>query len=193
MSAGEERQAALVPARTSRPTKAGAKSLAARGRADLRIREQAEEWLNRGLELRDHGYFKEAFANCERGIELSPNHPEMQFFLGCLYSAGHGVEKDNVQAAAWWRKAAEQGHAWAQNNLGMRYHWGVGVPQSDSEAYYWFDLSVPRAEQLDSSEDVIRADAAIWRERKASHLTHEELSQAQARARKWFAEHPTPK
>ena len=51
-----------------------------------------------------------------------------------------------------------------------------GEPQSDSEAYYWFDLCAAGG-AIDSSEDVIRADAAIWREKKGfPHLTHEELS-----------------
>jgi hypothetical protein len=57
MSAREEKLAALVPIETTALTKAGAKSLLARGQADLRIREEkerkAEEWLRKGLALRD--------------------------------------------------------------------------------------------------------------------------------------------
>lgn len=58
MSAGEEKLAALVPIETTALTKAGAKSLLARGQTDLRIREEkereeAEEWLRKGLALRD--------------------------------------------------------------------------------------------------------------------------------------------
>ena len=58
MSAGEEKLAALVPIKTTALTKAGAKPLVARGQADLRIREEkereeAEEWLRRGLEVQE--------------------------------------------------------------------------------------------------------------------------------------------
>jgi len=58
MSAGEEKLAALVPIDARALTKAGAKALFARGQADLRIREEkereeAEEWLRRGLEVQE--------------------------------------------------------------------------------------------------------------------------------------------
>jgi len=58
MSAGEEKLAALVPIKTTALTKAGAKPLVARGQADLRIREEKEkeeavEWLRKGLELQN--------------------------------------------------------------------------------------------------------------------------------------------
>jgi len=54
MSADEEKQSALVPVQPNTLTKSGAKSLAARGRIDLHIREareEAEDWLRKGLEL----------------------------------------------------------------------------------------------------------------------------------------------
>jgi hypothetical protein len=53
MSAGEEKQTALVPIETTALTKTGAKALVARGQTDLRIREDAEEWLRKGLELQE--------------------------------------------------------------------------------------------------------------------------------------------
>ncbi|EET45192.1 hypothetical protein NEISICOT_01187 [Neisseria sicca ATCC 29256] len=34
---------------------------------------------------------------------------------------GQGVRQDHAQAAQWYRKAAEQGHAVAQYNLGVAY------------------------------------------------------------------------
>jgi TPR repeat protein len=51
MSADGEKQSALVPTQSTVLTKAGAKSLAFRGRAHLRDKEEAEEWLRKGLEL----------------------------------------------------------------------------------------------------------------------------------------------
>jgi TPR repeat protein len=38
----------------------------------------------------------------------------------------------------WWRKAAEQGHANAQDNLGLAYANGEGVPQDYTEAARWY-------------------------------------------------------
>jgi len=44
--------------------------------------------------------------------------PAAQFALGAAYDAGRGVKGDQREAAAWYRKAAEQGYAAAQNSLG---------------------------------------------------------------------------
>ncbi len=46
-----------------------------------------------------------------------------------MYDKGLGVTQDYAQAAKWYRKAAEQGHAYAQFNLGYMYRFGQGVPQ----------------------------------------------------------------
>ena len=40
--------------------------------------------------------------------------------------SGRGVPQDRAQAAAWYRKAAEQGDAKAQFNLGLMYRYGPG-------------------------------------------------------------------
>jgi len=41
-----------------------------------------------------------------------------QNYLGLLYDNGYGVPRDDARAVAWYRKAAEQGNAAAQYNLG---------------------------------------------------------------------------
>ena len=46
--------------------------------------------------------------------------------------------KNNAEAAKWWRRAAEQGNDEAQNNLGIMYYRGEGVPEDCVEAMYWF-------------------------------------------------------
>jgi len=38
----------------------------------------------------------------------------------------------------WYRKAAEQGDAQSQHNLGVMYAIGQGVPEDDAEAVKWF-------------------------------------------------------
>jgi hypothetical protein len=51
---------------------------------------------------------------------------------------GQGVPQDHKEAAKWFRKAAEQGNARAQQNLGLMYYSGQGVPQDYKEAAKWF-------------------------------------------------------
>jgi TPR repeat protein len=45
---------------------------------------------------------------------------------------------DYPQAVKWFRKAAEQGNAFAQFNLGQIYTQGKGVPQDYAEAVKWW-------------------------------------------------------
>jgi len=46
--------------------------------------------------------------------------------------------KDAAEAVKWYRKAAEQGHALAQTNLGFMYEKGDGVPKDAAEAVKWY-------------------------------------------------------
>jgi TPR repeat protein len=48
------------------------------------------------------------------------------------------VAKDEVQAVDWFRRAAEQGDAAAQTNLGQAYREGRGVSKDQAEAVAWF-------------------------------------------------------
>jgi hypothetical protein len=48
------------------------------------------------------------------------------------------VAQSDVEAARWYRKAADQGHAKAQFNLGFMFSQGRGVAQSDVEAARWY-------------------------------------------------------
>ena len=54
------------------------------------------------------------------------------------YSSGSGVVKDDAEAVKWFRKAAEQGLADAQLNLGNKYFDGNGVAKDEAEAVKWF-------------------------------------------------------
>jgi TPR repeat protein len=51
-----------------------------------------------------------------------------------MYTNGRGVKQDFVEAARWYRKAADQGHAGAQCNLGFAFYQGQGVKQDFVEA-----------------------------------------------------------
>ncbi len=83
--------------------------------------------------------------------------------------------KDDEQAVAWYRKAAEQGYAGAQNNLGRRYHDGQGVPKDDQSAYFWWLLASAQGHEGAAKNCV------IW-----EHLlSPAQLTAAQAAARTW--------
>jgi hypothetical protein len=109
-----------------------------------------------------------------------------QYKLGYNYYLGRGVALDYVQAAIWWRKAADQGYPDAQNNLGVLYNSGKGVPQSYAEAYFWENLAAARA------SGTLQAQFAKNRDESGSKLWFYERSKVQKRAEKWAAEHPVP-
>jgi TPR repeat protein len=54
-----------------------------------------------------------------------------------MYLYGSGVHQDFAQAAFWWRKAAEQGDAQAQENLIPLYARGLGVQRDEDLAESW--------------------------------------------------------
>ncbi len=48
------------------------------------------------------------------------------------------VDKNCSAAVEWYRKAAEQGYADAQYNIGKMYQYGYGVVQNYSKAKKWY-------------------------------------------------------
>ena len=48
------------------------------------------------------------------------------------------MAKDETEAVKWYRKAAEQGVALAQTDLGNCYLNGIGVSKDGTEAMKWF-------------------------------------------------------
>ncbi len=71
---------------------------------------------------------------------LSFNLSEKDITPSEAYSKGEAAysKKDYSEAVKWYRKAAEQGHASAQCDLGFCYKKGYGVSQSWSEAEKWY-------------------------------------------------------
>ncbi len=70
-----------------------------------------------------------------------------QFNLAVMYELGQGMEPDCVEATKWFLKAAEQGDAGGQLEMGKRCHRGSFAPlaqdarESRIEAYKWFTLA----------------------------------------------------
>ena len=79
---------------------------------------------------------------------LSFNLSEKDITPSEAYSKGVVAynKKDYSEAAKWYRKAAEQGHAGAQNWLGVLYERGHGVSPSWSEAVKWYRKAAEQGE-----------------------------------------------
>jgi TPR repeat protein len=56
-----------------------------------------------------------------------------------LYHQAQGVPQDYAEARQWYEKAAAQGYAMAQYNLGLLYDNGDGVPQDFATARQWYE------------------------------------------------------
>jgi hypothetical protein len=79
----------------------------------------------------------------------------------------------------WYRRAAEQGVAFAQFNLGVRYANGQGVARDPVQAYQWFSVAAQgllgrEAETARRARDAIKAE-----------LTPEQVAHGEELARSW--------
>jgi len=90
-----------------------------------------------------HAYRDGDFAAARRHWErlAAADDPTAQFMLGYLAEAGLGAPWSARAAAAWYRGAAETGHAEAAWRLGRLYEAGLGVAPDDAEARRWFRLA----------------------------------------------------
>ena len=128
---------------------------------------------------------------------------------------GDGVPQDFAEAVKWYNKAAVQGHASAQSNLGVMYVNGHGVSKDYTEAVKWYSKA---AEQGDASAQFNLGDmhanghgiskdfvfAYMWWNHSASQgnesakknkdivsklMTEEQIAEAQKLSREWLAKH----
>lgn len=80
--------------------------------------------------------------------ELEPlavqGHIDAQIKLGELYD----IKEDFQRALYWFEKAARQGSAVAQMNLGLHYQSGKGVPSDSWAASVWFGKALGKWEAL---------------------------------------------
>jgi uncharacterized protein len=93
---------------------------------------------------------------------------------------GQGVPQHYVEAMKWYRRAADQGDALAQNNLGLLHVSGEGVPQNYIQAHMWLSLAAANASDKDSRDLAVRN-----RELAASKMTPAEIAEAQKLADEW--------
>jgi len=99
-----------------------------------------------------------------------------------MYSQEKGVSQDYAEALKWYRDAADQGDAAAQDNLGVMYASGKSVAQDYVEAHKWFDLAASRSPVPEAGD---RDKAAQHREWVAHKMTPAQIAVAQKLAQEW--------
>lgn len=68
--------------------------------------------------------------------------------IGYMYLNGEGVEPDGLQAAIWYRLAAECGDAESQFMVGKFYEQGEYVERDDELAEYWYRQAAAQGFEL---------------------------------------------
>ena len=86
------------------------------------------------------GVFADSLEETKAKAEAGDAEAQSSLSIIC-HEGFDGVEQDYAEAAKWCRKAAEQGDAPAQYNLGTMYGNGEGVPEDHVEAARWYRRS----------------------------------------------------
>jgi len=147
---------------------------------------------------------------------------------GDAYSAGNGAPRDArqraadyAQAAAWYRKAADQGSIPAQIHLAELYRDGRGVPRDMEQAVAWYRKAADKGDVgaqgslgllysvgMGVPQDYIeayywlclaaavpgpnQAKYATNRQSVGEHITTDQQSAVEDRVAAWKAAHPRP-
>ena len=100
-----------------------------------------------------------------------------------MYRNGRGVLKDYKEALKWYRKAANQGYASGQTNLGFMYATGKGVLKDLVQAHKWWNLG-----SMNGNDKASRN-----RDRVEKKMTSSQIAEAQRLARNWKPGKKTPR
>lgn len=73
-----------------------------------------------------------------------PSHSAAIHNIGCLYSDGHGVEKDQRKATEYFTKAAEMGESLSMTVLADRLLAGTGIAKSIEQAIQWYNKALEK-------------------------------------------------
>ena len=90
------------------------------------------------------------------------------------------MPQDYSEAVRWTRKAANQGNALGQTNLGVMYGKGRGVPQDYVQAHIWFNLAASRFPPGTDRDKAVKN-----RDLVAKLMTPAQIAEAQRLAREW--------
>lgn len=80
--------------------------------------------------------------------EAVQGDPYAQYSIGLRFTRGDEVERNNGEAAKWYRKAAEQGYSEAQVMLGFCFMDGDGVKKSFQESARWFRKAAKQGNEI---------------------------------------------
>ena len=97
-----------------------------------------------GTQVGIDAYRKNDFAQAAEQFKdagIVRGDPTAQILLGQMYYNGEFFKQDYVEAAKWYRKAADQGAKFALLFLGEMYDNGVGVKQNKAKAKELFKKS----------------------------------------------------
>jgi TPR repeat protein len=112
---------------------------------------------------------------------------ESQYTIGIQYEHGNfDFSQDYIEAAKWYRKAAEQGHAGAQLYLGVLVAQGQGVGPNCVEAYKWIELA-----KRGSALDKIAANGS--QQRLVTYMTQEQIAEGKKLSREFVPKRSMPK
>ena len=128
-----------------------------------------------GAQAYDGGDYNTAYAEwvgLARGGDASA-----QIAIAGMYRFGEGRPVDTVEAARWYRRAAEAGAPIAQLNLGEMYMLGLGVRRDAARAHLWLSLAARKG----------RRWARDRRDALERGMTAAELARARGLLRDWKA------
>jgi TPR repeat protein len=124
--------------------------------------------------------------------EARSGRPEAMWNAGrLLYTGGYGgVARNDAQALAWFRKAAEAGHAGAATAVGEALLFGHGVPAQPAEALRWLRVGAeggePRA-QLQWGVALLKGEGGIATDTAAGRRWLDAAVQGGERHAQWLA------
>jgi TPR repeat protein len=121
------------------------------------------------------------FRDDEQPIVVARGNARTLGQLGFRYENGFGVPRNYIAATDLYRRAAEQGDAFAQSRLGLSYDKGHGVRQDFVLAYKWLDLAAARASRRERDFYMRLRDAV------ASKMSVNEIAEGQRLALTWEA------
>lgn len=103
-------------------------------------RAEGQEFEN-SVAMFNKGKIPEALKIWKKLAEV--HHPDAMYRIGYLSHLGYGrfYPQSYKEAAIWYQKAADQGHALSQNSLALLYETGRGVGQDHVLAFMWYSLA----------------------------------------------------
>ena len=90
------------------------------------------------------GYFLTALAEAKKRIDINKNDAAAMTLIAQLYKEGSGVRQDPVEAARWFRLAADRGDPEAAFSLAIAYLEGKGVEKSTQKALPLLEAAAAR-------------------------------------------------